>query len=182
MPASGSFVAYPKFFRNIIRSCIIVTGTNDAVAMIRNFTPSDAGACSDLVRACIEANRTIPSSLKDAIIRSESRESMLERSRLFYMAVYESENRISGIAGLDMNEVRILCVLPECQGRGIGRALLDHIMDMVPGALFADIFVYAAAEVVAFYKAAGFAEKGPVSFTLAGNRLNTVFMARPLHR
>lgn len=154
----------------------------DYIAMIRNFTPADAVACSELVLACIEADRTIPPSLKDNLMRSESHESMLERSRLFYMAVYESGNRISGIAGLDMNEIRILCVLPEAQGHGIGRALLDHIIDMVPGTLFPDIFVYAATEAVAFYKAAGFAEKGPVSFAFADDQLHTVFMIRPFRR
>lgn len=112
------------------------------------------------------------------MIRTESPDSMLERSRLFYLAVYESAARISGIAGLDMNEIRILCVSPEHQRRGIGRLLLNHVMEMVPGTLFPDVFVYAATGAVAFYKASGFEEKGPMVFDISGEPLETIFMTR----
>ena len=158
------------------------------VAMIRKFIPGDAVACCKLVQACIISDRSMPTILRDAMIRAESPNAMLERSRLFYVAVYESNDRISGIVGLDMNEIRILCVSPGLQRRGIGRALLGHAIEMVPGALFQDIFVYAAPGAVAFYKAAGFSEKGPMTFTFEGEPLQTVFMSRmtrndikPLH-
>ena len=146
--------------------------------MIRKFTPADTVACCNLVHACIESDRTIPSVLKGKMIRAESPDSMLERSRLFYLAVYESGARISGIAGLDMNEIRILCVSPDHQRRGIGRLLLNHVMEMVPGTLFPDVFVYAAKGAVAFYKASGFEEKGPMVFDISGEPLETIFMTR----
>lgn len=156
--------------------------------MIRNFIPEDAEACSGLIHTCIESDRTIPATLRDKMIQAESPGTVLERSRLFYVAVYESGARISGVAGLDMNEIRILCVSPEHRRRGIGLALLDHLTGMVPGVLFPDIFVYAATGAVAFYKAAGFSEKGSMTFTFEGEQLQTVFMSRmnrniikPLH-
>ena len=114
------------------------------------------------------------------MIRLESPDAVLERSRLFYVAVYESDSRISGIAGLDMNEIRILCVSPEHQRRGVGRLLLNHVVEMVPGILFPDVFVYAATGAVEFYKAAGFEEKGPMEFAFAGDTLQTVFMTRAI--
>jgi GNAT superfamily N-acetyltransferase len=146
--------------------------------MIRKFIPEDAHACCSLIHSCIEADQTIPASLRGKMIRSESPQAMLERSKLFYMAVYESDTRISGIAGLDMNEIRLLCVSPGHQRCGIGRTLLDHLISMVPGYLFLDIFVYASTEAVPFYKACGFIEEGPVAFAFAGSRLQTVFMTR----
>ena len=151
--------------------------------MIRKFIPSDTEACCRLIHACIEADNTISAALRGKMIYAESPHSMLERSRLFYVAVYESDTRISGpeisgIAGLDMNEIRLLCVSPDHQRCGIGRALLDHMISMVPEFLFPDVFVYASTESVSFYKSAGFAEKGPMAFPFAGGKLQTVFMTR----
>jgi N-acetylglutamate synthase-like GNAT family acetyltransferase len=107
---------------------------------------------------------------------AETPQNMNECARLFYVAVYEEENRILGIAGLDLNEVRLLCVLPERQRAGIGRALLDHIKTMAPGLLFADIFVYSSIQAAGFYKACGFSEKGAFAFNLGGETLPTIFM------
>ena len=91
----------------------------------------------------------------------ETPESMNERSGLFYLSVYDRDNQILGIAGLDMNEIRLLCVSPAHQQQGIGRELLDHLKAMVPSVLFADIFVYASTQATGFYKSCGFLEKGP---------------------
>jgi GNAT superfamily N-acetyltransferase len=148
--------------------------------MIRNFVPEDAHACCSLIHSCVEADQTIPATLRGKMIHSESPYTMLERSRLFYLAVYESDTGISGIAGLDMNEIRLLCVSPNHQRRGIGRTLLDHLITMVPGYLFPDIFVYASTEAVPFYKACGFIEKGPVAFAFTGSKLQTIFMTRTI--
>jgi GNAT superfamily N-acetyltransferase len=150
--------------------------------MIRKFVPEDAYACCSLIHSCIEADPTISATLRGKMIHGESPYVMLERSRLFYLAVYESDTGIPGIAGLDMNEIRLLCVSPDRQRRGIGRTLLDHLISMVPGYLFPDIFVYASMEAVPFYKACGFLEKGPVAFAFAGSRLQTVFMTRPIKK
>ena len=110
----------------------------------------------------------------------ETPQSMVERSRLYYVAVYEEEDRITGIAGLDMNEVRLLCVLPESQRSGIGRALFEHIRAMVPGSLFKEMFVYSSIQAAGFYRTCGFVEKGPFVFDVDGEALPTVFMACPI--
>lgn len=105
---------------------------------------------------------------------------MKERARLFYIAVYESGDRILGLAGLDMNEIRLLHVLPEYQRRGIGRLLLEHIKSMVPPDLFTEIFAYSSQQAVGFYKACGFVDKGLFAFELDGEALQTVFMVFPI--
>jgi N-acetylglutamate synthase-like GNAT family acetyltransferase len=110
------------------------------------------------------------------MLKYETPETMLERARLFYMAVYESENRILGIVGLDMNEIRLLYVSPESQRRGIGRMLLDHIRPLVPDTLFQDIFVYSSLQSVGFYKACSFKEKGPFHFDFDGKSIPTIFL------
>ncbi len=105
---------------------------------------------------------------------------MEERARLFYVAVYESGNQILGVAGLDMNEIRLLCVSPGHRRSGIGRALLEHLQSMVPSILFPDVFVYSSLQGRDFYKACGFLEKGPVDFDYDGEKLPTFFMTFPI--
>jgi len=106
-------------------------------------------------------------------------QSMEERARLFYVAVYESESQIAGVAGLDLNEIRLLYVSPEHRRSGIGRALLKHIAAMAPGDFFKDLFVYSSTFAVDFYKSQGFVEEGPVSFNIGGEIMRTVFMTCP---
>jgi hypothetical protein len=148
--------------------------------MIRQFQPQDALSCCRLIHACLKSDSSLTPTLRQKIFCMETPQSMLERARLFYVAVYELESRILGVAGLDINEIRLLCVLPERQRGGIGRALLDHIKSMAPGILFADIFVYSSIQAVGFYKSCGFAERGPFAFEIDGEALPTVFMAFPI--
>jgi N-acetylglutamate synthase-like GNAT family acetyltransferase len=107
---------------------------------------------------------------------AETPQTMLERARLYYIAVCESKDRIQGLAGLDMNEIRLMHVSPDMRRHGIGRALLDHLITMVPGILFSDIFVYASIDAVGFYRACGFLENGFYCFDFGGAQLQTVFM------
>ncbi len=148
--------------------------------MIRQFRPEDSIPCCDLIHACLAGDSSLSPGLREKLLNSETPQTMEERARLFYLAVYESGNKILGIAGLDMNEIRILCVSPEQRRSGIGRTLFEFIRSMVPGILFQDMFVYSSLEGKAFYEDCGFQEKGPVSFDIGGEQLHTVFMTLPL--
>lgn len=150
--------------------------------MIRIFRPEDASACCGIIQACLEADASYPAALRAKIRASETAESMRERAVLYYIAVYEEENRILGLAGLDMNEIRLLYVAPDSQRRGIGRSLLKHIKSMVPGAVFLEIFVYSTIGASGFYRTCGFKDKGPFVFDLGGDSLPTIFMALTLPR
>ncbi len=132
------------------------------------------------MRECIRNDATYAPRVRDLLSRQETPESMALRARLFYLAVYESEDNILGVVGLDMNEVRLLGVSPAHRRRGIGRALIEHIKAMVPGLLFADIFVYSSEAAVGFYRACGFVEKGPFTFSVYGQPLRTIFMTLPI--
>jgi N-acetylglutamate synthase-like GNAT family acetyltransferase len=149
--------------------------------MIRQFQSADAAVCSQLIQACLRKDDSLSPLLRAKMLQHETPEKTLERNRLFYNAVYESENRIRGIIGLDMNEIRLLYVSPDQQHRGIGRALFDHIRSLTPSALFQDIFVYSSLPSVGFYRACGFKEKGPFPFNLDGSIIPTVFMTFSLH-
>ena len=149
--------------------------------MIRQFREEDAAACSELIRTCLERDLSISSSLRSKLREAATPESLVARSRLFYVAVFESgEKQILGIVGLDLNEIKLLCVSPAHQRKGIGRTLFTHIQNFVPSTLFSDIFVYASVQATGFYRSIGFIEKGAVSFDIAGELFPAVFMVHPL--
>lgn len=146
--------------------------------MIRQFRAEDARACCDLIHACIEQDPQLTTTLRERIRRAESPETMIERANLFYVAVYESAGSVVGVGGLELNEVRLLCVSPEHQGQGIGRTLLEHLESMVPPAPFADIFVYSTFAAADFYRLHGFTARGESVVDLGGEQLTTVFMTK----
>ncbi|NLT67284.1 MAG: GNAT family N-acetyltransferase [Acidobacteria bacterium] len=148
--------------------------------MIRQFRSQDASSCCELIRECVAKDSSISHGLRQKLCGSESPESMHERARLFYVTVFESEEEIEGVAGLDLNEIRLLCVRPRHQRRGTGRALVEHLRTMVPDILFRDMFVYSSPRAVGFYRACGFHERGQVSFNVLGEPMATVFMSLPL--
>jgi len=148
--------------------------------MIRQFQPEDASSCCALIDACLEQDTSYSPSLLRKMRTIETPQSLQEHAKLFYIAVYELEDRILGVAGLDLNEIRLLYVSPEYQRKGIGRMLLEHIRSMVPSILFAEVFVYSTEQAVSFYKACGFVDKGPFAFGLEGEALRTVFMVFPI--
>ena len=148
--------------------------------MIRLFRPEDASACCSIIHACLEADASYPPALRAKIRAGETPESMTERAELFYIAVYEEEDRILGFAGLDLNEIRLLYVAPDSQRRGIGRSLLEHIKAMVPGAAVSGnfcLFHYRSCRFL--LNPADLKTKALSSLTWAVIPLPTIFMALP---
>ena len=146
--------------------------------MIRPFRPGDAPACCRIIHDCLEVDTSYAPALRSKVRAGEKPQSMTERARLYYIAVYEEEGRVLGFAGLDMNEIRLLYIDPGFRCRGIGRSLLEHVQEMIPGSLFPEIFVYSTLGAVGFYESCGFKNKGPFVFDLEGVPLQTVFMSR----
>jgi GNAT superfamily N-acetyltransferase len=148
--------------------------------VIRPFKPEDASFCSALIVDCLKNDPAYNPSLLLKAIRNETAQVMRDRASVHYIAVYETEGQIRGVAGLHMNEIRLLYVSPGYQRRGVGRDLLLHLTDMIPGALFPDVFVYTTKQAVAFYRACGFRNRGPFLFDLEGEKLQTEFMTLPI--
>lgn len=148
--------------------------------MIRPFGMKDADACCELIHACIRYDLEMPPAQRELLLRSETPQAMVERSGLFYVVVWESEDSVAGIGGLELNEIRLLYVSPAHQRRGIGGALLDHLEAMVPPALFKDVFVYAAPSAAGFYRTRGYESRGEHLFEAAGHMIPTIFMNKRL--
>ena len=146
--------------------------------MIRPFQPEDASHCYQVIRSCIECDASLTERLREGLLRAESPQSIQERARLFYVAVYDSGQNILGLGGLDLNEIRLLSVSPAHQGQGIGCQILRHLEAMVPPALFTDIFVYAALSAEGFYLAQGYTSRGSHEIEVLGLPMPTIFMSK----
>ncbi len=148
--------------------------------MIRAFRPEDAPACSHIVNACLERDDSLSEKLRSILQQAETPAMMLERSRLFYLVVSETDSVLQGFGGLEMNEIRVLYVAPEHHRKRIGSEILLHLLSLVPPALFSDVFVYSSPGAVSFYRAHGFRAQGEHFFDIQGEELPTVFMTRPV--
>jgi GNAT superfamily N-acetyltransferase len=150
------------------------------IGIIRQYQPEDADPASNLARACLMLDPLMPPAVKEVLIRAESPAIMRERANLFYVAVCVVEGRIAGVAGVDMNEIRLLLVDPEHQHKGIGGLLLHHLESMVPSGLFRDIFVYSTPSAVGFYRVHGYQAGGEHTFHVGGCNIPTTFMTKRL--
>jgi len=123
--------------------------------LIRNYRETDL---DDMVRIWYEASDIshsfIPASFW-ASQKSAMREEYLPRAENL---VFEYEGIIAGFISLVGSRVCALFVAPEMQGKGIGRALLEHAKSL-KGKL--SLRVYKENErAFRFYKKCGFAEAG----------------------
>jgi GNAT superfamily N-acetyltransferase len=150
------------------------------IGIIRQYHPEDADPACNLARACLQLDPLIPPAVKEELIRAESPAKMRERANLFYVAVCVVEGRIAGVAGVDMNEIRLLLIAPEHQRKGVGGLLLDHLESMVPSGLFSDIFVYSTPSAVGFYRVHGYQAGGEHTFHVGGCSVPTMFMTKTL--
>jgi GNAT superfamily N-acetyltransferase len=69
---------------------------------------------------------------------------------------------------------------PAHQRSGIGSRLLQHLEELVPAGMFRDIFVYAAPEATAFYRARGYRPGGAHTIASGTFIIQTVYMTKPL--
>lgn len=140
----------------------------------------EAAACSALARACLQGDPSLPDGLREALARAERPEAMQERARLYYVAVCEIDGIPAGVGAIDWNEIRMLCVAPDLQRRGIGSLMLQHLETTVPPALFREIFVYASPSASGFYARNGYEARGRHAFRIDRYEIETVFMVKRL--
>jgi putative acetyltransferase len=150
------------------------------IGTIRQFRVADAEACSSIVRACLLTDPQMQQPAGTALVRAGSPGILCEWASRFYVAVCELENCMVGLGGVDMNEIRLLFVHPDHQGKGIGSGLLKQLEDLVPPALFRDVFVYAAPAAAGFYRMHGYRSGGEHMEHLGSVTVPTIFMTKRL--
>ena len=103
---------------------------------IRRFEEQDAKAVSELIRKTIRISNTkdYPVDLMEQLIETESPEHVLERASWTHFYVAEEQDIIIGCGAIgpywgreDESSLFTIFVLPEYQGKGIGRAIIDTL-------------------------------------------------------
>ena len=121
---------------------------------IRTATPKDSRACADIHMSAREAMDYLPLDLHSTEeTYAWKRDVVLPRESVW---VAELGSRIVGYASLSDGVLSNLYVLPDCQGRGIGSALLSEVKRHSPAGLRLWTFEPNAGA-IRFYQRHGFA-------------------------
>ncbi|HJK77945.1 MAG TPA: N-acetyltransferase [Methanocorpusculum sp.] len=121
--------------------------------MIRLFTPEDTGSVMDIwLSASIHSHDFISSSYWREQF-SVVRDRYLPVSVTY---VFVKEDRVCGfLSVLDGNTIGALFVAPDCQGRGVGSALIRHVQESTDDLMLCVYVENSAARM--FYEKRGFA-------------------------
>lgn len=129
--------------------------------MTCDIRPAQAGDAADISRVIIRALRETNAKdyTPDIIARVElsfspaAVERLIDQREVF---VAEMDNRVVGTASLDGQALRTMFVLPDMQGRGIGRLLVERIERVARERQLAILMVPATVTAEAFYARLGF--------------------------
>ncbi|MGM4922980.1 GNAT family N-acetyltransferase [Tardiphaga sp. 215_C5_N2_1] len=129
--------------------------------MTCDIRPAQAGDAADISRVIIRALRETNAKdyTPDIIARVELSFSSAAVERLIDQRdvfVAEMDNRVVGTASLDGQTLRTMFVLPDVQGRGIGRLLVQRIERVARERQLAILTVPATVTAEAFYARLGF--------------------------
>lgn len=105
---------------------------------IRRFSEQDARAVSELIRTTIRVSNTrdYPADMMEALIQRETPEAVCGRAAWthFYVAQEEESGTIIGCGAIgpywgreDESSLFTIFVLPEWQGRGVGRKIVETL-------------------------------------------------------
>ena len=103
---------------------------------IRLFEQNDAIAVSELIRKTIRISnvKDYPLELMEALIDSETPQHVIERASWTHFYVAEEQEELIGCGAIgpywgkeDESSLFTIFVLPEYQGKGVGRAIIDTL-------------------------------------------------------
>ena len=103
---------------------------------IRRFTEQDAKAVSELIIRTIRISnvRDYPAELMEELVRTETPEHVLQRASWTHFYVAEEEGKIIGCGAIgpywgkeDESSLFTIFVDPDCQGKGVGRAIVETL-------------------------------------------------------
>ena len=104
--------------------------------LIRRYEQADAKAVSDLIRTtvAISNSKDYPPEVVDALVEMETPEHVAERASWTHFYVAEDEGTIIGCGAIgpfwgkeDESSLFTIFVLPEHQGKGVGRKIIETL-------------------------------------------------------
>ena len=103
---------------------------------IRRFDPRDARAASDVIITTLRISNTrdYPPDMMEELILHMQPENILQRASWTHFYVAEDAGRIIGCGAIgpywgkeDESSLFTIFVLPECQGQGVGRKIVETL-------------------------------------------------------
>lgn len=103
---------------------------------IRRFTISDAQETAAMIAKTLRISnvKDYTPEMMEECVRSLSSEKLIERAGWLHFYVVENDNRIIGCGGIgpywgkaDESSLFTIFVDPDCQGKGIGRAIINTL-------------------------------------------------------
>lgn len=103
---------------------------------IRRFSISDAQETAAMIAKTLRISnvKDYTPEMMEECVRSLSSENLIERAGWLHFYVVENDNRIIGCGGIgpywgkaDESSLFTIFVDPECQGKGIGRAIINTL-------------------------------------------------------
>lgn len=139
---------------------------------IRPFEQTDAAAVSELIRNTIRISnvKDYPLELMERLIESQTPQHVIERASWTHFYVVQEQEKIIGCGAIgpywgkeDESSLFTIFVLPEYQGKGIGRAIINTLENDVYFLRARRIEIPASITGVPFYLKMGYHFKNGIS-------------------
>ena len=140
--------------------------------IIRPFEQADAVAVSELIRKTIRISNTkdYPIELIEVLIDTETPQHIIERASWTHFYVVQEQENIVGCGAIgpywgkeDESSLFTIFVMPEYQGKGIGRAIIDTLENDIYFLRAKRIEIPASITGVPFYLKMGYNFKNGIS-------------------
>ena len=138
---------------------------------IRKFEEKDARAVSELIVTTIRISnvKDYPADLMEELVKTETPEHVLQRASWTHFYVAEEEERIIGCGAIgpywgreDESSLFTIFVHPDCQGKGVGRAIVKALEQDEYGLRAKRIEIPASITGLPFYRKLGYSFKNGV--------------------
>ena len=139
---------------------------------IRRFQESDAAAVSELIRTTLQItnSRDYPPEIINALIERETPDHIMQRASWTHFYVAEADSEIIGSGAIgpywdrqDESSLFTIFVRPDCQGKGVGKAIVETL-ERDPFALRAKrIEIPASITGLPFYLKMGYSYKNGIT-------------------